>query len=126
MKTPLKPTLLLLVAFVLSFASSARAGYDPTIGRWLSRDPLPDAEFSQGANLYAYVHNRPTDRADPLGLYESLNGLPGGVFPGWNVPDSNGYYGSPRDVGIAAAGLRLESSPPLRLPPLAGLSPRRT
>ncbi|MDB6133281.1 MAG: hypothetical protein JWM59_1524 [Verrucomicrobiales bacterium] len=42
--------------------------YDPHIARWLSRDPLPDAEASEGPNLYAYVGNRPTDRRDPLGL----------------------------------------------------------
>jgi hypothetical protein len=27
------------------------------IAEWLSRDPLPDAEMSQGPNLYAYCRN---------------------------------------------------------------------
>ena len=33
--------------------------YDPNTGRWLSRDPLEDAEMSQGANLYEYVKDEP-------------------------------------------------------------------
>ena len=42
--------------------------YNPTLGRWISRDPLPDAERVQGSNLYAYVSNDTIDRWDPLGL----------------------------------------------------------
>ena len=42
--------------------------YDPSIGRWLSRDPLEDAEFEQGPNLYAYVLNNPVSLVDPSGL----------------------------------------------------------
>jgi RHS repeat-associated protein len=45
--------------------------YDPELGRWLSRDPLPKAEMLQGPNLYAYVHNMPTSRIDPQGLADS-------------------------------------------------------
>jgi len=36
--------------------------YDPTIGRFLSQDPLP------GGNLYAYVGGNPTNFSDPSGL----------------------------------------------------------
>jgi RHS repeat-associated protein len=42
--------------------------YDPATSRWLSRDPLKDAEMSQGPNLYCYVGNEPIDRIDPIGL----------------------------------------------------------
>src|SRR5689334_15387903 len=42
--------------------------YDPALGRWLSRDPLRNAEESQGPNLYAYVGNNPVNLIDPLGL----------------------------------------------------------
>jgi RHS repeat-associated protein len=42
--------------------------YNPEDGRWLSRDPLEDAEMEEGANLYAYVANDPVNRVDPLGL----------------------------------------------------------
>ncbi len=42
--------------------------YDPELGRWLSRDPLRDAEKKEGPNLYAYVGNNPVNMVDPLGL----------------------------------------------------------
>jgi RHS repeat-associated protein len=42
--------------------------YDPTLGKWFSRDPLQDAERRQGPNLYAYVSNSPVDKIDELGL----------------------------------------------------------
>jgi RHS repeat-associated protein len=42
--------------------------YDPEIGRWLSRDPLKEAEVKEGPNLYAYVRNDVVNRIDTLGL----------------------------------------------------------
>jgi RHS repeat-associated protein len=42
--------------------------YDPNTGRWLSRDPLKNAETSQGPNLYEYVGNNPVKWTDPEGL----------------------------------------------------------
>jgi uncharacterized protein RhaS with RHS repeats len=61
------PKSALLIALVLSFADSANAGYDPTIGRWLSRDPIGE---EGGLNLYAYVLNNPINFWDPLGLVD--------------------------------------------------------
>jgi RHS repeat-associated protein len=48
--------------------------YSPTLGRWLSRDPLENAEMRQGTNLYSYVGNNSVNLTDPLGLlwYEDL------------------------------------------------------
>ncbi|MCL4471289.1 MAG: RHS repeat-associated core domain-containing protein [Gammaproteobacteria bacterium] len=40
--------------------------YDPTIGRFISRDP---AGMPDGINQYAYVRNNPVNFTDPLGLY---------------------------------------------------------
>ena len=39
--------------------------YDPTTGRWLSRDGLGEAG---GINLYSYCGGNPISRHDPLGL----------------------------------------------------------
>jgi len=52
--------------------------YDPDLGRWLSRDPLEDAELEVGANLYAYVGNDPVNYIDPEGLSPIT---PGGLSP---------------------------------------------
>jgi RHS repeat-associated protein len=41
--------------------------YDPTLERWLSRDPLSYADILEGPNLYAYVNNNPVNLTDPLG-----------------------------------------------------------
>jgi RHS repeat-associated protein len=46
--------------------------YDPELGRWLSRDPLPGAEVLEGPNLYVYVLGDPINQVDPLGLFTSL------------------------------------------------------
>jgi RHS repeat-associated protein len=42
--------------------------YSPVLGRWLSRDPLKNAEMRQGPNLYEYVGNNSIRLADPFGL----------------------------------------------------------
>ena len=41
--------------------------YDPLTARWLSRDPLMNAERLQGPNLYEYVGNNPVLYVDPYG-----------------------------------------------------------
>lgn len=40
--------------------------YDPSLGRWMSPDPLG---FSAGSNLYAYCGNDPLNRIDSRGLW---------------------------------------------------------
>lgn len=72
----------LVVTAVLLSIISAKAFYDPSIGRWVNRDPLGDiaspvnkiyldgdvGEMLEGPNLYAFVRNNPVDNADPFGL----------------------------------------------------------
>ncbi len=40
--------------------------YDPTLGRWISRDPI---DTDGGINLYAYVEGDPVNAVDPWGLW---------------------------------------------------------
>ena len=40
-------------------------GYDPNLGRWLSKDPIG---LTGGNNLYSYVDNDPIEFVDPDGL----------------------------------------------------------
>ena len=52
--------------------------YNPTIGRWLSRDPIGE---SGGLNLYEYVSNSPIRLRDMLGLWP--------IQPGTDDPSYN-------------------------------------
>lgn len=48
--------------------------YTPEHGRWLSRDPLEDAELlPEGPGLYGYVGNDPVNYWDPLGLRSPMS-----------------------------------------------------
>ncbi|QBG48196.1 RHS repeat-associated core domain-containing protein [Verrucomicrobia bacterium S94] len=42
--------------------------YDPTSGRWLSKDPIG---ISGGLNLYVFCGNDPVNKIDPMGLCET-------------------------------------------------------
>jgi RHS repeat-associated protein len=43
--------------------------YDPELGRWISEDPLGEAELIEGPNLYRFGANRPIDSIDPEGTF---------------------------------------------------------
>jgi RHS repeat-associated protein len=51
--------------------------YDPTIGRFISRDP---AGMPDGVNRYAYVGNSPTNFTDPSGEIFGWDNVLGAVF----------------------------------------------
>jgi RHS repeat-associated protein len=42
--------------------------YSPKMGRFISRDPLKDAELSQTSNLYLYIYSNPINGTDMSGL----------------------------------------------------------
>jgi uncharacterized protein RhaS with RHS repeats len=65
--------------------------YDPSIGRWLSEDPIG---FAGGdANLYRYVGNAPNNAVDPAGLLTAV---------GWGIVEGAAIEVSPV---VPAAGL---------------------
>jgi len=57
--------ILLALVHLVFLANSARAHYDPNIGRWLSRDPIME---EGGLNLYGFVNNDGLNSTDYLGL----------------------------------------------------------
>jgi RHS repeat-associated protein len=74
--------LLWLLFLTAAFVAPAQAFQDPSLGRWLNRDPLGEPGFEilrggqadlpgDGLNLYSFVQNDPIDRTDYLGLYGS-------------------------------------------------------
>lgn len=78
--------------------------YDPTIGRWLSRDPSGETSNLSG-NLYTYVDDNPISNFDPLGLWTVNIGLSVTV----NAPAIGRYVGSAATAfgGIAYDGTNL-------------------
>jgi RHS repeat-associated protein len=75
--------------------------YDPTVGRFLTADPIVQSPFwSQGLNRYAYVFNSPMNLVDPSGFsaigdyFQGLNDAP----PEQAVP---GYIGTGLVAGLA-------------------------
>ncbi len=68
--------------------------YDPTIGRFLSVDPLiGDLADSQSVNPYAYVGNRPLTFTDPSG-FSAADGGGGGVGIGVGYGRNDGSPGT--------------------------------
>jgi RHS repeat-associated protein len=77
-----------------SFYYMRGRSYDPSIARFISRDP---AGLAGGINMYAYAGDSPTNFTDPLGL-----GFGDGVFPG--VPGGAPEGGGPACGGCPAYG----------------------
>ncbi len=85
--------LLLLVGF------DAQAFYNPTTGRWLSRDPI---EEPGGKNLYGFVQNNPIEAIDKLGL----------VTGSFNVQFSTPQF----EEGLVGWSVRFDWRPPSSWP----------
>ncbi len=54
-----------MLALLLGGSYVAQAFYDPTVGRWINRDPIGERG---GKNLYRFVNNNPAIWVDPDGL----------------------------------------------------------
>ncbi|MFJ2723072.1 restriction endonuclease fold toxin, partial [Streptomyces sp. NPDC087437] len=67
--------------------------YDPTIGRFLSVDPVFSLDQHQSLNGYTYANNNPTTLSDPTGL------CPKDICDGYgqNPGLSSGSHGNPSD-----------------------------
>lgn len=94
--------------------------YDPSLGRFLSADPLLDPGNPQQLNGYAYANNSPVTHADPSGLLltsnfgstpseEFINALVGGTWWQNEVYPLNRAWAADKSVshGAAANGHRL-------------------
>lgn len=68
--------------------------YDPQIARWISPDP---AEYADGPNLYAYLHNNPLNRFDRHGLWME------DLWEGFSS-FSQGFGGAFYDFGVGTFG----------------------
>ncbi len=83
--------------------------YDPVIGRFLSRDPLPGNPMNpQALNLYAYVLNDPALLSDPYGLFPWDKAKD---FAGNLVEKGIDYVTDPQQIGtgLQIAGLFVAS-----------------
>lgn len=94
---------ILTALFVALIHLTAFGFYDPSLQRWINRDPLGESGFEtireytvshstdrirsltearEGPNKYVFLRNRPVDRIDPLGQQAfPVNSLPGAHIP---------------------------------------------
>ncbi|MGL4554316.1 MAG: RHS repeat-associated core domain-containing protein [Gemmataceae bacterium] len=83
--------------------------YDPTIGRWLTEDPI--GFEGEDANLYRYVGNRPTNATDPSGLKVWISTGPDTIIEGKEALEEFfkqlGDQG-PKPVGVALPALKAQ------------------
>jgi RHS repeat-associated protein len=91
-------------------------GYNPTIGRWLNRDPIGEAG---GLNLYGYVSNNPVNLLDPLGLWQFSAGVGKGFGIGVTFGKNSGKWNFSATGGLgwgAAFSFNPNDNPAGRLP----------
>ena len=92
--------------------------YDPTIGRFISVDPIADYDDPQQIHGYAYSNNSPVTNSDPTGLLGSASctggtvGGPGGCTGSedGNHPDSMAGAGSQSTTTILRNGTVLHQN----------------
>jgi hypothetical protein len=67
--------LVMLALLSVTLVQNAQAFYNPSTGRWLSRDPIGE---TGGLNVYGFVRNTSVNAFDILGLQGTI---PGGPYP---------------------------------------------
>ena len=80
--------------------------YDPTIGRFISRDPIG---LQGGLNQYAYVGNNPINANDPSGQW-ALNGNLGVLGGAIGIDDKSGQPFWKFRVGLVGLGVSIDPS----------------
>lgn len=70
--------------------------YDPTLGRFLTADPILDPAQPQSINGYAYANNNPVTNADPTGTHIAVD-------PGVLVPNPHYNQSQCGSAGMASA-----------------------
>ncbi|MET7973180.1 RHS repeat-associated core domain-containing protein [Streptomyces mirabilis] len=71
--------------------------YDPSIGRFLSVDPVFAADDHESLNGYAYANNTPVTKSDPTGLRpitdceRGCSDGHGGTYHDWMTPGRDGW-----------------------------------
>ena len=68
--------LVILLPLLALSAQSVSAFYDPSLGRWINRDPIQERG---GLDLYIFNHNSPIQTYDAFGLIAPIPG--GGYTP---------------------------------------------
>jgi len=83
-----------------------RRFYHPTLGRWLTRDPLG---YIDGMSLYEYVGSLPLSAVDPYGLakgfWNKIKEAVGGV---WSLGPRDAYRAAKGDIAEFAHKLAVE------------------
>ncbi|WP_406115449.1 RHS repeat domain-containing protein [Streptomyces sp. NBC_01014] len=83
--------------------------YDPTLGQFLSGDPINDIDDPAQMNAYSYAHNNPITGSDPTGLKKvatgTINCYTGNMSASCasEQPDHNSKAGRARSKQLAAA-----------------------
>jgi RHS repeat-associated protein len=92
--------MLTLFLLGISLTREAQAFYNPSTGRWLSRDPIGelgsllmsdeaidnDDDLENDGNLYQVVNNNPIIEIDSLGLWPSSSPFLGILLKGRSIP----------------------------------------
>ncbi len=86
-------------AYEVASESSIARDYDPSLGRWTSKDPI---RFAGGdANIYVYCHNDPANSVDPTGRSDQSDDIDAMCR---RHADRNQFNHCPKKEAACAAG----------------------